>query len=59
MMLDLTETLEPLLNLRAQRLKDGEEEDEDVEDATMQRVLFDGEEAFKNWTDTDSIYGAR
>lgn len=25
----------------------------------MQLVFFDGEEAFKEWTDTDSLYGAR
>ena len=22
-------------------------------------ILFDGEEAFKTWTDTDSLYGSR
>lgn len=26
---------------------------------TLQFIFFDGEEAFKTWTDTDSIYGAR
>ncbi|KAK3748815.1 hypothetical protein RRG08_065322 [Elysia crispata] len=26
---------------------------------TLQLVFFDGEEAFKDWTSTDSIYGAR
>ena len=25
----------------------------------MQFIFFDGEEAFKEWTDKDSIYGAR
>lgn len=28
-------------------------------DLTLQFIFFDGEEAFKQWTDTDSIYGAR
>ena len=26
---------------------------------TLQFVFFDGEEAFEEWTETDSIYGAR
>jgi len=26
---------------------------------TLQFIFFDGEEAFQNWTPTDSIYGAR
>ena len=58
-MLDLAETLDPLLNKRQQRLEDGEEDDEDVAETTLQLVFFDGEEAFKEWSDTDSIYGAR
>ena len=58
-MLDLAETLDPLLNKRQQRLEDGEEDDEDVAETTLQLVFFDGEEAFEEWSDTDSIYGAR
>ncbi|KAI0723896.1 hypothetical protein C8T65DRAFT_627829 [Cerioporus squamosus] len=58
-MLDLAETLDPLLNERQARLEDGEEEDEDLAETTLQLVFFDGEEAFKDWTATDSIYGAR
>nr|XP_006823751.1 PREDICTED: glutaminyl-peptide cyclotransferase-like isoform X2 [Saccoglossus kowalevskii] len=30
-----------------------------VQDITLQLLFFDGEEAFKQWTSTDSIYGAR
>ncbi|XP_054758465.1 glutaminyl-peptide cyclotransferase-like [Lytechinus pictus] len=26
---------------------------------TLQLIFFDGEEAFKSWTDTDSLYGSR
>lgn len=59
MMLDLAEALNPLLEKRTARLEAGEEEDEDVADTTLQLVFFDGEEAFVEWTDTDSIYGAR
>ena len=28
-------------------------------DVTLQMVFFDGEEAFVNWTRTDSLYGSR
>ena len=58
-MLDLAGTLDPLLNERKQRLEDGEEDDDDVAETTLQLVFFDGEEAFKTWTATDSLYGAR
>ncbi|KAI0807767.1 hypothetical protein C8Q74DRAFT_1188064 [Fomes fomentarius] len=58
-MLDLAEALDPLLNERAAKLEDGEEDDEDVAETTLQLVFFDGEEAFRDWTATDSIYGAR
>lgn len=30
-----------------------------VSDLTLQLLFLDGEEAFKDWTATDSIYGAR
>ncbi|KAG2100209.1 uncharacterized protein F5147DRAFT_710991 [Suillus discolor] len=59
MMLDLAETLNPFLDQRKQRLEEGYDDDEDVADTTLQLVFFDGEEAFKDWTDTDSVYGAR
>jgi len=60
MMLDLAETLNPLLDRRKERLEDGiDDEDDDMADTTLQLVFFDGEEAFVDWTDTDSIYGAR
>jgi hypothetical protein len=59
MMLDLAEALNPLLDARHERFESGLEDDEDIADTTLQLVFFDGEEAFKDWTDTDSIYGAR
>ncbi|KAL1689172.1 hypothetical protein GGG16DRAFT_93880 [Schizophyllum commune] len=59
MMLDLAETLNPMLDARAARFDNGEEDDDDVADTTLQLIFFDGEEAFVRWTDTDSIYGAR
>jgi glutaminyl-peptide cyclotransferase len=59
MMLDLAEALNPLLDDRKQRLLDGQEDDEDLADTTLQLVFFDGEEALKRWTDADSLYGSR
>jgi glutaminyl-peptide cyclotransferase len=59
MMLDLAEVLDPLLNSRLERLENGLEDDEYVSETTLQLIFFDGEEAFKDWTATDSIYGAR
>lgn len=54
MLLDLAEALNPLLDKRAVAL-----EAEGEEDTTLQLVFFDGEEAFHDWTATDSIYGSR
>jgi len=58
-MLDIAEALNGLLDERHERLQNGDEEDEDTSDTTLQLVFFDGEEAFVRWTATDSIYGAR
>jgi hypothetical protein len=37
----------------------GAVDDLDVEHKGVQILLLDGEEAFRSWTDTDSLYGAR
>jgi hypothetical protein len=65
MLLDLAEALTPLLKARLDRvragsgiLRDGFDEDESS-DTTLTILFLDGEEAFHDWTDTDSIYGAR
>lgn len=61
MLLDLAGALNPLLDARMQRIQN-DQADEDEEEAaktTLQLVFFDGEEAFKDWTATDSVYGAR
>jgi hypothetical protein len=64
-MLDIAETLDPLLDARARRIEQAELglEDEDIDDytaeTTLQLIFFDGEEAFISWSATDSIYGAR
>jgi len=49
MMLHLAQTLQ-------QELADHKNSKQNV---TLQFVFFDGEEAFVQWTNTDSIYGAR
>ncbi|WVW80090.1 hypothetical protein I302_102063 [Kwoniella bestiolae CBS 10118] len=65
MILDLAEFLTPLLNQRKGRVDSGrgilkrDFDEEEVAETTIQFVLFDGEEAFRDWTATDSIYGAR
>lgn len=65
MLLDLAESLTPLLKARHERvssqqgiLRDGFDEEESS-DTTLTILFLDGEEAFHDWTDTDSIYGAR
>lgn len=41
------------------RWAEAKEDDFEVEHKGVQVLLLDGEEAFKSWTDTDSLYGAR
>lgn len=61
MLLDLAEFITPSLRARKQRQLGGDLEDEEDEavETTLQIVFFDGEEAFKSWSDTDSTYGSR
>ncbi|KAI5629663.1 glutaminyl-peptide cyclotransferase [Silurus asotus] len=49
MLLELVSSLDT--HLRAQKQKGSA--------VTLQLVFFDGEEAFEEWTDTDSLYGSR
>lgn len=60
-LLDLAETLNPLLDARASLLDDEADDDDENPSAhtTLQLIFLDGEEAYKDWTSTDSIYGAR
>ncbi|KAI5450801.1 hypothetical protein NCC49_002807 [Naganishia albida] len=68
MLLDLAQAVTPALRARQTRLAqaNGNDNDDDDDDAereaaqtTLQIVFFDGEEAFHDWTATDSIYGSR
>jgi glutaminyl-peptide cyclotransferase len=64
-MLDLAESLTPFLSARRDRIRNGTAilrnglDEEEAGQTTLQLLFLDGEEAFKDWTNTDSIYGAR
>lgn len=66
-MLDVASTLNDLLNDLVRRWEGSSNSDSDAAAAapdtamrtTLQLVFFDGEEAFKEWTHQDSIYGAK
>lgn len=57
-MLEMASALTPLLDQALKSRLDGRGADYGVR-TTLQFVFFDGEEAFKTWTNEDSIYGAR
>lgn len=65
MMLDLAQALTPLLKARHGRLDAGNPiltdmlDEETAAETTLQFIFLDGEEAFVDWTSTDSVYGAR
>lgn len=74
MLLDLAEAITPALEARKARLAaaasekenndDWDDDDDDFDEqeaaqTTLQFIFFDGEEAFHDWTATDSIYGSR
>lgn len=64
-MLDVAESLTPLLKSRAARLAAGTPlltahlDELEAGETTLQLVFFDGEEAFHQWTRADSVYGSR
>ncbi|KAK0538556.1 hypothetical protein OC834_000400 [Tilletia horrida] len=57
MLVDTVRALDALLDRRAEKRK--ERHGSIAADTTLQIVFFDGEEAFHDWTHSDSIYGAR
>ncbi|KZS90021.1 hypothetical protein SISNIDRAFT_488870 [Sistotremastrum niveocremeum HHB9708] len=60
LLLDVAEVLDPLLTeKRSHHAGELDDLEDPPEDITLQLIFFDGEEAFKDWTATDSIYGAR
>jgi len=60
LVLDVAAALNPYLDARKTLASSGLDlEEEEAAETTLQLIFFDGEEAYKDWTDTDSIYGAR
>ncbi|EGG11615.1 glutaminyl-peptide cyclotransferase [Melampsora larici-populina 98AG31] len=58
--LQIVKSISPLLDFQLEQfLNSADQIGQLKERITLQVVLFDGEEAFKDWTHTDSIYGAR
>ncbi|KAG0139135.1 hypothetical protein CROQUDRAFT_653776 [Cronartium quercuum f. sp. fusiforme G11] len=57
--LQIAHALTPLLDAELQDFLEHGPKGETKERVTLQIVLLDGEEAFQEWTHTDSIYGAR
>src|SRR6266478_4930452 len=62
--LTLLDVANPLLDAHARRVEqaelglENEDIDEYMAETTLQLIFFDGEEAFMDWSATDSIYGA-
>lgn len=60
MLIEIAKTVTPLFKAQGQQqdrlINDDDDEQSDV---TLQMVFFDGEEAFKEWTKNDSLYGSR
>ncbi|ETS63530.1 hypothetical protein PaG_01824 [Moesziomyces aphidis] len=60
MMVDLAVALDDALDARERRLHTQEQAMPTIaQETTLQLVFFDGEEAYRTWTHTDSIYGSR
>ncbi|PWZ02745.1 hypothetical protein BCV70DRAFT_209303 [Testicularia cyperi] len=60
MMVDLAVALDDALDARERRLHANQQSAPTrAQETTLQLVFFDGEEAYRTWTHTDSIYGSR
>lgn len=64
-LIDVAEALTPLLKERKERVAAGTPllsatmDENEAAETTLQIILFDGEEAFVNWSHDDSVYGSR
>lgn len=59
-MIDTALSLTEALDRRHESLKNGQGSGaQRSEEATLQLIFFDGEEAYRTWTHTDSIYGSK
>ncbi|KAJ7374449.1 hypothetical protein OS493_007555 [Desmophyllum pertusum] len=59
MLIEIARIVTPLFAAREQRQANTPVADDEQSDVTLQMVFFDGEEAFAEWTKTDSLYGSR
>jgi len=61
MLIEVAKTVTPLFAAHEQRQVDRliDDDDDEQSDVTLQMVFFDGEEAFRDWSKTDSLYGSR
>lgn len=59
-MVDLAVALDDALDRRETKIHQQEEDKGSIaQETTLQLVFFDGEEAYRTWTHTDSIYGSK
>jgi len=58
-LMDIAENLNFALENQEKKILKEQGEEGIKKSITLQMIFFDGEEAFKDWTNTDSIYGAR
>ncbi|SPO19940.1 related to Glutaminyl-peptide cyclotransferase precursor [Ustilago trichophora] len=60
MMVDLAVALDDALDARERKIHAEEQTKPSIaQETTLQLVFFDGEEAYRVWTSTDSIYGSK
>ncbi|KAG4086536.1 hypothetical protein H8356DRAFT_1434448 [Neocallimastix lanati (nom. inval.)] len=58
-LMDIAESLNFALENHQKKIERKEGKEGLKNSTTIQMIFFDGEEAFENWTNTDSIYGSR
>ncbi|ORX85267.1 hypothetical protein BCR32DRAFT_325538 [Anaeromyces robustus] len=58
-LMDIAENLNFALENQQKRIESKEGKEALRKSTTIQMIFFDGEEAFQDWTNTDSIYGAK
>jgi len=58
-LMDIAESLNFALENQKKKIESEEGKEGLKNSTTIQMIFFDGEEAFENWTNTDSIYGSR
>ncbi|ORX54649.1 hypothetical protein BCR36DRAFT_581533 [Piromyces finnis] len=58
-LMDIAENLNFALESRDEKILKEQGEEGLKKSTTLQMIFFDGEEAFQDWTNTDSIYGSK